>query len=382
MISVAFIDDDQRVLDGLRRSMRKEVDLDCHFYLAGAELLDDFDKKFFDIVITDMRMPVMNGVDVLLAVKERNPSCIRIVLSGYSEDKLIIESLQAAHQYIAKPAALGKIKGCIERTIRVRDFLGNEDLRDSLSNIKSVPVLPEIYTKIMAEIASKNSSLDSIGAIVGKDIALTANILKLVNSAFFALVNHIESAQQGIGILGLDTIKNLAMSSSVFASKNASKQSQERIATLNRTGLEVGMLVSKLSKILTNIDTKITDEAEMAGMMLGIGELVLLHAVEQDSDTKLLRYGHEEVGSYLLGIWGLPFPLVEALRWHKNPSESGVTHISPLVIVHAAWAMHTLCSISGEVDLESGIIDDVYLINIVGENTLLEWKSIAQEMLA
>lgn len=382
LTTIAFVDDDSRVLDGLRRSLRKsEVDLDCHFYISGAELLSDFDQKSFDVVVSDMRMPVMNGAEVLLAVKERSPACLRIILSGYAEDQLVIESLNAAHQYIAKPADADTIKSCIERCVRVKNFLENDQCRARLASIESVPTLPEIYRELMHEISSGTASLQSIGKVVEKDVALSANVLKLVNSAFFALVNHVESAGQAVAIIGTDTIKNLALSSGVFVSGVGTTEVRQRAAALNKSGLEIGLLVSKMAGCCKNLDARSKDHAQIAGMMLGLGELLSLLIVDEANSAETSSVSFEELGSYLLGIWSMPFPVVEAVRWHKHPSQSQMGGVSPLVVVHAAWSMHALCSANGEVDLESDTIDSEYLFQIMGEDTVLEWKNLAQAML-
>jgi len=378
---VAFIDDEKRVLDGLRRSMRKKRDeLDCHYYESGQALVGALDEHNFDIVISDMRMPEMNGVEVLLEVKRRQPDSVRIVLSGYSEDQLIIESLQAAHQFIAKPADADAIRACIERAVAVRTFLENSQLRDQVSSIEALPALPEIYNELMAEMAQENCSMERVGDLVEKDLALSANVLKLVNSAFFSLVRHIESPHQAVAYLGIETIKNLALSSSVFAAARVSEKDQARIAQLSHMGLGVSRLVTRFARSFEHLDIRLRDHAQMAAMLLGAGELIqLLMDGERDtpSDEHFLP---EELGSFLLGIWGLPFPLVEAVRWHKDPSHVTSEVLTPLALVHAGWAMTNLLQDSSEVDLTSDLIDAEYLKKAVGEKVLLEWKTIAEQV--
>ena len=381
MNKIAFIDDDQRVLDGLRRSMRKKRgELDCYYYDSGQALVAALDEHSFDIVISDMRMPQMNGVEVLLEVKRRHPDSVRIILSGYSEDQLIIESLQAAHQFIAKPADADTIQTCIERTLAVRKILDNRQLRDQISSIESLPALPEVYNKLMREMSSENCSIDTVGEIVEQDIALSANVLKLVNSAFFSLVRHIESTHQAVAYLGIETIKNLAVASSVFAVAKVPQQEQARIAQLSHSGLQVSRLTTLLCKTLGGLDKRFKDHAQMASMLLGAGELIGLLMARADTAREGDQLAEEELGSFLLGIWGLPFPLVEAVRWHKQPSEVVGDSLTPLTLVHAAWAMTELLKESDEIDLASPIIDADYLRSVVGEDTLQQWKAVAEEV--
>jgi DNA-binding NtrC family response regulator len=99
-----FVDDDAMVLAGLRRAlhdMRQEWDM--HFAPGAYAALQALEKERFDAVITDMRMPSMDGALLLDCIKDRYPQVVRIILSGQSEKEAVLRSIAPAHQYLAKP---------------------------------------------------------------------------------------------------------------------------------------------------------------------------------------------------------------------------------------------------------------------------------------
>ena len=381
MKTIAFVDDDQRVLDGLRRMLRNyRKEWDLSFFPSGDELLKAFDDKKFDIVVSDMRMPGMNGAELLMQVKERSPHCLRIVLSGYASDELILESLHAAHQFISKPADQEIVVSTIERGLRLQESLANPILKSLLGSLESLPMLPEIYDELMREIASDKSSLEKVGNIVERDMALSSSLLKLVNSAFFSLVRHIETPGQAAAILGVDTIKNLALSNSIFLSFKGPIADHDFLRKLNHDGQQIGLLASRFAKAC-ELTGRTRDHIQIAGMMVNLGGLLgvflgdkLVQANEDPLDTDLL-------GGYLMGIWAMPFPIVEAVTWHKQPALSSVDVLSPLAVTHAAWAMYTLFSEHQEIDLESEIIDVDYLDRIVGRDIVNKWVAITESFL-
>jgi len=246
-----------------------------------------------------------------------------------------------------------------------------------LGSIDSLPTLPEIYDELMGEIASEDSSLEHVGEIIARDMALSSSVLKLVNSAFFALVRHIETPAQAAAILGADTIKNLALSNSVFSSFKGSQADREYLRKLNSEGQQIGMLAIEFAK-LCDVEGRSKDHVQMAGMMVNVGSLVALLLREERAAGEVDNPDSGLLGAYLLGIWAMPFPIVEAVRWHQRPAESNIDVLSPLAIVHGAWAMQKIFSEQQEIDLESDLLDTSYLASIAGPDMVDQWKEAAE----
>src|ERR1700751_643330 len=101
---VLFVDDEAMVLSGLQRSLRPmRNEWEMAFVNSGAEALQLMEHEPFDIIVTDMRMPVMNGAQLLEEVKRRFPQCFRIILSGQADQETIMRAVDPTHQYLSKP---------------------------------------------------------------------------------------------------------------------------------------------------------------------------------------------------------------------------------------------------------------------------------------
>ena len=101
---ILFIDDDAMVLKGLERTLRPfRKDWDMVFVETGKEALELLDRTPFDVVVTDLRMPVMDGVTLLKKIMKLHPQVVRIVLSGESDMNWIMRSARVSHQFLSKP---------------------------------------------------------------------------------------------------------------------------------------------------------------------------------------------------------------------------------------------------------------------------------------
>lgn len=337
MIKIAFIDDEKRILDGIRRMLHKRrKDWDMYFFESGKDMLTSMEENFYDIVVSDMRMPVMSGAELLIQIKEISPKTIRIILSGYANDELVLEGIHATHQFISKPTDQDSLISHIERALKMLPVLDSENAKKVLGDIESIPSLPAFYDALMQEIASEDVSLKRVSEILSSDIGLSSSIIRVVNSAFFGLVREITSLEEAASVLGVDMIKNLALMTSVFSSLSVPEGKMAEIAALNSFCQRVGMLASILAK-QADFSPAVKNHCQIAGMMSGLGDLLVLSNTVKKSDDNSMHT--PLLGSYLLSIWSMPIPVIEAVRWHQNPCDSCIEEPSPLTVVHTAWAL-------------------------------------------
>lgn len=382
MKNIAFVDDEKNVLDGLRRMLHSYRNKwKMHFFTSGEEALKAIDNGSFDVIISDMHMPKMNGAQVLTNVKTNHPNISRLALSGYAKEEIVLESLQVTQRFIAKPASKEEIIQSIERALSLQELLQNEGMKNLLGGINSLPVIPEIYNKLMAEVASEDASIARIAEIVETDVALTASILKIVNSAFFGLVTHVASPTQAATILGMDTIKNIALSTKVFMAISDGNKNIAELSKLNNFAQKVGLLASKLVK-KSKLQNRARDHAHIAAMMINVGEIILLAHTKAFEKNNIEKLAPSLLAGYLLGLWSMPFPLIEAVRWHRNPKDSGIEELSPLTVAHAAWAMVKMQEQDGEINFDSDLIDREYLYSAIGEKNTEEWLEVGKEFFA
>jgi response regulator RpfG family c-di-GMP phosphodiesterase len=181
------------------------------FATSAVEALEILDRETFDVIISDMRMPGMDGGDLLAEVQKRHPHMLRIILSGYSDQAMIMKTVKPAHQFLSKPCNHSELQEVVERSMQLRGVLGNEHVRSILSDVEALPSLPEVYQALETELGRENPSLEYIGDIIEQDLGLTASLLKLVNSSFFGLRRHVSSPHQAVVLLGTETVKSLML---------------------------------------------------------------------------------------------------------------------------------------------------------------------------
>lgn len=356
MRKILFVDDEPRVLEGLKRMlhpMRREWEM--AFATSGQQALEILDARPFDVIITDMRMPGMDGHQLLEKVKQEHPEVVRIILSGYSDQELILRSVQSAHQYLAKPCEAKAIQSTVARACALRDLLKDESLITVISRIDSLPSLPSLYTEVMEALGSPDCNTQKIAAIVAKDVGMTAKILHVANSAFFGLGHHVSSPSRAVSLLGMDTIKALIMTVQIFSQFDRAPPPGFSVSGLWTHSMRTGVLAKTISK-LEGQERNAVEDAFMGGVLHDVGKLVLVAnlaesyrqclTVSEESkrplwqvEQEILGTTHAQVGAYLMGLWGLPDPIVESIAFHHSPSQCPDRDFSGLTAVHAADAL-------------------------------------------
>lgn len=350
---ILFVDDEPRVLQGLRRmlwTMRDEWEMD--FVTSGAEALVALDASRYDVVVTDMRMPAMSGAELLEHVRERHPEVVRLILSGQASEEAAHSSVGPAHQFLSKPCDTDTLRATIRRTLAARRILKSERLQDLVSQVGSLPSPPSLYLKIVSELQSPNPSIRAVAEVIASDPAMTAKVLQLVNSAFFGVQRHISDPFQATMLLGLKTVSVLVLSIRIFSQLD---ERPHETASVNGMVPHCVQTAARARAIATSLtsDPEVIDHCGAAGLLHDVGKLILAtklpdqfrEVVRRRSEEQIsfeaaeqATFGstHAEVGGYLLGLWGLSDPVVEAVAFHHAPGEAGAEPGLPLTIVHVA----------------------------------------------
>jgi HD-like signal output (HDOD) protein len=339
-----FVDDEAAILSSLQNVLRRERDhWDMVFAHGSENALGELRAQPFDVVVTDMRMPGMDGAMLLTHIQEHYPATIRILLSGQAERESVVRALPATHQFLAKPCSASAIRAAIARSLSMSVRPGDGTVRALIGRLDKLPSPPQLYFRLADLAASPVSTLTQVAAVVNGDPAMAAKVLQLANSAAFGLPRTTTSIPQAVSYLGIDTLKCIALTSSMFASGS------KAIETLQTTALEVAGLAKRLMP-----DRARADEAFVAGLLHDIGRVVLAVSVPEtfalltreadasgeridEVERRILGASHAEIGACLLGIWGLPPTIVAAVACHHEPAPGS----DPMLIaaVHAAQAM-------------------------------------------
>jgi HD-like signal output (HDOD) protein/CheY-like chemotaxis protein len=383
------VDDEPKILEGMKRMLhRYRQEWGMTFASGGQEALELMQNAPFDVVVSDMRMPGMDGATLLGRVKARYPHTVRIVLSGHAELEATLRVVPIAHQFLCKPCEPGRLREIITRACNLHALMADATLQKTVGAIDTLPALPGVYTELVAVMAAPEACLDDVTAIVARDAGITAKILQLVNSSFFGVARSIDSLRDATSYLGLNMIRDLTLSMEVFRAFDGTRRPpgfsiEERQAHATLTGRIARKLLS---------DKSLAESAFLAAMLHDVGALILATASPEDYERSLSAatqrgqpvhtlekelsgVSHAEVGAYLLDLWGLPYPIVEAVANHHHPSRVNHETFDVLGAVHVSDALsHELSASPSSTPPE---LDLDYLDALGVLQRLPEWREIA-----
>lgn len=392
MIKILFVDDEPLVLEGLQRMLRPmRHEWEMSFAESGAAALELMAATPRDVVVSDMRMPGMDGAQLLAEVTRLHPRTVRLVLSGYADQELIMKSVGLAHQYLSKPCSAEQIMAAIEQACASRDLLTNESLQRLIARMDSLPSLPSLYTQLVSELKSPDASIKRVGEIISLDLGMTAKILQMVNSAFFGLRRRVSNPGDAAMFLGIDTIMSLVLAIHVFSQFNETSVQGFSPQALWAQGMAAGQSAKRIVKA-EGQDTKMSEAAFTAGLLHDVGKVVLATSLPEwygeafrlereehfpfiEAELQVLGATHAEVGAYLLGLWGLPDAVVEAVAYHHRPGKCPSQAFGPLTAVHVADAF----AHEAQGEEPSGGCDMEYLAGLGLAGKLDGWRDICRE---
>ncbi|BDU75428.1 response regulator [Mesoterricola sediminis] len=350
---ILFVDDEPFVLNGLQRSLRGMRDTwEMAFASGGPQALEVLAERTFDVIVTDMRMPGMSGADLLQEVKARYPAVVRIVLSGHAERDLVTQCVGVAHQFISKPCDPDELKALIVNASAIGEEFMDQALRRIIGSVDRLPPVPRLYQELKRVLDEANVSSEQVAALIEQDMAMTAKVLQLVNSAFFGLRRNIETVSEAVNYLGMDTVRTLVLVNGIFENAAPLATRDFSIEDVWEHSLAVAH-GAKLLAAAEGLDRPAQEQAFVGGVLHDLGILVLatnfpdaygqvLHEVTcakvamDRAERAVFGVSHAEVGAYLVGLWALPAPILKVVGLHHQPSESMATAFTPLLAVHAA----------------------------------------------
>ena len=384
---ILFVDDEVAILDGLRDLLRKERRRwEMVFAVGGAEALEELARRPFDVVVSDMRMPGIDGAQLLTTVQALYPSVARIVLTGHADRDAAMRVLPVAHQFLTKPCDAGALRVAIERTQALHALLASQEIRDIVGRLHSLPSVPKTYLALTEAARDPNKGLSDLTAIVQRDPAMSTKVLQIVNSAYFGGVQRIAAIPQAVMHLGIELLKGLALTGNVFATLGRSPIEGFSLEGLQQRSLESACLAKRFVD-----DPRQAEEAFTAGLVHDVGQIVIamglpkryqeilrearqsrrtLHVVELEQ----LGVTHAEVGAYLLGVWGLPFSIIESVAYHHRPSALGDGPCETLAALHAADVLVDPPVAGVEAELDLAFFDRVGM-----RDRLPAWRRLADE---
>lgn len=383
---VMFVDDEPHLLAGLRRGLRmKRRDWELFFAGGGEEALAMLADAPVDIVVSDMRMPGMDGGQLLAAVRARYPATARMILSGHADRASIISAVGPTQQYLAKPCDIDVLVAAIERVLAVRELVTDESLRDLLGGVESLPKPPQVYDEMMAISADPDCSLGDVVEVIERDLSTSAEVLRLVNSSFFGLPVKVESVARAVSLLGLETIQGLAVAGAVFRTGGTPPPGLDA-GRMCREGLQIGMFCKRFA-IAESWPRDAANDAFFAGLLhrvalplvarAHLGQWSKVRAAAsadpwQACETEMEHFGASgtRATAYLLGLWGFSETVVAAIADQPATLTDLTATPAAQLLTLARWR-----AMAPSAPLPDTPVEDGYLTR----ERLDRWRSICEE---
>ncbi len=330
---ILFVDDEPELLAGLRTSLRRQRKVwDLAFAVGGEEALERIAECPPAVLVSDMRMPGMDGATLLHRVREEHPATLRIILTGEADEQATLRAIPVAQQWLSKPCAKERLVAAIERALRTR-VLTDAAGAIGVGGTEALPSPPAMLEELRRVTSDPVCSLEDVARVIEKDPGMATKLLQLVNSAYFSLPREVTAIQEAVSRLGLQTVTSLATVTAAF--QTLAPQDQRFVAFVQEIQDHASFASRIAARLAVEVDLN-PGIAASVGLLHDVGMLVLASRLPdvlaetidraereelriEDAEKRCAGPDHSTLGGALLSAWGLPLELVEAAAAHHAP---------------------------------------------------------------
>jgi HD-like signal output (HDOD) protein/CheY-like chemotaxis protein len=274
-----------------------------------------------DVLVCASRVGTSDGLAVLAQLRKRHPDAMRILLVESGGDRDVVQALATSHRLLPEPLDALALIEAVESVAELRDLLDDPALKQMIERVGSLPAAPRQYLALTALLRDPDSTAAQIAEVVGQDPTVAARVLRISNSAYYSGGREITDLRSAVTRLGHNTLRQLVLASEVFSAGADADELRDR-------ALRISQLAGKL------LAGPSAELAATAGLLAEVG---LLLPRPPGSDAATTPYS--TTGAYLLGLWGLPGPIVEAVAFHDRPSRirggfwvTGAVHVAAALV--------------------------------------------------
>lgn len=360
---VLFVDDEENLLRGLRRQLRPLRDRwDMEFCVGGQAAIERMQRDpVCEAIVTDMRMPGIDGAGVLAAARDRWPDTVRVILSGQSDKEAILRAIGPCHRYLAKPCDTRLVQETVDGALALRRELDVPALRRLVAGLDTLPGDSTLYLEIVRVLEEPNVSAERVAEIVQRDVRMSAAVLRIVNSSYFGTTQPIADIGHAVAFLGLDTITSVALGTQLLGMTGRAPADRE-LERIQDDSLECAGIARMLAR-----DVGLGDDggrlAFTVALLARCGRLLLrAHDTERYGGTADASLGativereravygvsQAQLAAYVLALWGLPDRISEPVAYQDAPSRLGSLAPDTATVLHVAT--YLVGSRNGELD--------------------------------
>ncbi len=347
MKKILFVDDEKQILRALKRLFMNSK-YEVMFSDNASDAMELLKNEHFDLLITDIRMPEIDGIELLKQAKMSSPLTLRVALSGYTDNKKIYSALEEnlVKHYIFKPWDNKELQLIIDKLFELEDVLSDKHLLNLINNLDELPTVPDLYSQL-CRMVEESADIEAIAKKLEEDPSIASKLLRVANSAFYGAKTG--SISQAIMYIGLINVKNIVLTNGIFTSMGIDRDLQR--ALWNHVSLTNKLMNAIYQKCLFK---KIPNTFASAGLLHDIGRVIVykyfmedfkivLTELEEkpdlnitDIEADIMGVDHQRIGGYLLNWWDIPVPIVEAAVYHHDPMNEAVMNRELVSVIHIA----------------------------------------------
>ena len=341
------------------------LDWNARWLEDAAMLLDNgaMAVEAIDVVVCEMQAGDRRGTEVLAALRERHPEAVRILLLDDGQDADALRSMASAHRLLRQPLDAGELIEAVESVVELRELLDNPVLKEAVGRIESLPPPPKLYLDLTQLLRDPETSSAEVAELLSQDPVLAAKMLRLCNSAYFSAGRVVTDIRAAVTRLGLQNTQQLVLATEAFGTP-------AEVDGIDREAMQARALrTSRLAaQILGGSSAEL---AATAGLLAEVGRLLpgmrstLPDGTEQNPEGPHFA----EAGAYLLGLWGLPMPIVEAVANHHQPGRMRMSGFWVAGAVHVAAAL-----------VADTPVDEAYLRSVGQIDKLPKWRLLGAQL--
>ena len=354
---ILFVDDQPEVLDGIRRNLRQMGEVwDVEYCTNGKDALAVIKGSMVDVLVTDMRMPGMDGAQLCHEVSVSSPQTIRTILTGECSPDQIMRAFGMAHRCLSKPCAPSLLIQTLKHALSLQKRINSLPLIEFVAQINALPTMPGIFADLMNELLSADADMRRVSDLVSKDMVVSCRVLQLVNSAYFGLRCRVDSAGHAAQLLGLERLKGLVLTAGLFAQFASKLPAGICLDAMQEASLTTSLVAGRIMRAEMRQSLQLSNKAVFAGAVHDLGQLVFLQnraeeycpmlAANQQchkqlcaEELRVFGVTHADVGAYLMNLWGMDADVVDAVAHHHDPCATEVPGFTVLTALHVAEAL-------------------------------------------
>lgn len=347
-------DEEALALEGMRRQAQDLVeDWEFVFLTDGGQVLEHLAHDGCDVLIASASLPGVAPEALFREARRRQPDGLRILMTSPSTQDRVLPCVGLLHQAFPRTSDPNQVLAMVANALRIGAGMARfPDVKTAITTLERLPSVPKVYHELRSALEGEHATWREVGAIIQRDMGMTAKVLNLINSAFFGLQRRVESPQEAVHFLGMDVVQALVLAHGLFDQTGTLGTRRIRLEDVWEHSLRVAKGARALAA-MEGLSRHQASDAFMGGLLHDVGILVLAktfpdtydHVVEScatkrislvEAEREAFGLSHAEVGAYLLGLWGIQGGVLEAVSLHHAPGDLRRAAFDPVLAVHIA----------------------------------------------